>query len=310
LLAVRLVALIRSRLGFELPLAAFFQAPTVEAMAELLRERGGSPARSALVEIRRGAAGRRPFFCVHPIGGNVLAYAELAQRLESVPFYGLQSPDPAEGALGSVERMAEHYLAALRTVQPEGPYRLGGWSMGGVVAYEMARQAVAAGERVELLALIDSAPPAVVVESLPGDLVLLSRFAGDLARLSDLEIPGGGLTGATVEEVLTDLVARTQAAGVLPPGFDAGMLRDLFEAFRDNSRALAAYRPLASQVGLTLFRAAARRETRRGSDPTLGWGELALGGVEVYEIPGDHYSLLRGEGAGALAERLRRLLAE
>ena len=263
LLAVRLVALIRSRFGFELPLAALFQAPTVEAMAHLLRERRGSPPRSVLVEIRQGMAGCRPFFCVHPIGGNVLAYAELAQQLETVPFYGLQSPDPADGAPASVEAMAEHYLAALRTVQPEGPYRLGGWSMGGAVAYEMARQLAAAGEQVELLALIDSAAPAVDVEPPPSDLALLARFAGDLARLAGLEIPVRSLAGATVKEALANLVVQAEAAGVLPPGLDAEALGRLFEVFRSNYRALAAYRPLASTGCLTLFRAGARRRAIR-----------------------------------------------
>jgi thioesterase domain-containing protein/acyl carrier protein len=304
LLAVRLAALIRSRFGFELPLAAFFQAPTVEAMAELLRERGSLPPRSVLVQMSRGVAGRPPFFCIHPIGGNVLAYAELAQRLESVPFYGLQSLDPVKGSLGSLEAMAEHYLTALRTVQPEGPYRLGGWSMGGAVAYEMARRIVAMGERVELLALIDSAAQTTDVEPPPSDLMLFARFAGDLARLSGLEIPAGSLAGATIEEALADLVAQAEVAGILPPGLDAEALGGLFEVFRSNYRALAAYRPLAWTGRLTLFRARAHTD----GDPTLGWARLATEGVEVYEVPGNHYSLLRGEGVRVLADRLRRLL--
>jgi thioesterase domain-containing protein len=177
--------------------------------------------------------------------------------------------------------------------------------MGGVVAYEMARQAVDAGDGVELLALIDCAAPAVGSWPPLSDLELLAGFASDLARLAGLETPAGGLAGATVEEALADLVGRGQAAGVLPLGFDAGMLGRLFDLFRVNYRALAAYRPSVSPVGLTLFRASARME----SDPALGWNNLAAGGVEVQHIPGDHYSILRGEGAAVLAESVRRLIA-
>jgi amino acid adenylation domain-containing protein len=305
LLAVRLLALVRARLGRELPLAALFQAPTVEAMAALLREPGsGAQPRSVLVPIRRGAEGQQPFFCVHPIGGNVLAYAELAQRLDTMPFYGLQSPDPGEGSPASVEEMADRYLAAVREVQPAGPYRLGGWSMGGAVAYEMARRLAAAGETVELLALIDSAAPADRGVP-PSDLDLLALFAGDLARLAGLQTAdSGGLAGNTVAEALEDLAARAREAGLLPPGFDAAGLRRLFELFRVNFRAAAAYQPAASPVRLTLFRAGGRED----GDRSLGWNGVAAGGLDIHAIPGDHYSILHGEGAAALAEELRRRL--
>src|SRR6185295_7366579 len=164
---------------------------------------------------------------------------------------------------------------------------------------EMAHQLIAGGEQVELLALIDSRAQAVDVESSPSDLVLLSRFAGDLARLSGLEIPFRDLAGVTTEEALADLVAQAEAAGALPPGLDAKTLGGLFEVFRSNYRALAAYHPPVLMGCVTVFRASARGDR----DPTLGWSQLATGGVEVYEVPGDHYSLLRGEGARVVADR-------
>ena len=99
--------------------------------------------RFALVPLQAGSPDHRPLFCVHPVGGEVVAYRELARRLGSgQPVYGLQSPDPP---IQDLREMAAHYLEALREVQPEGLHRLAGWSMGGVVAYEMARQ-LAEGE--------------------------------------------------------------------------------------------------------------------------------------------------------------------
>jgi thioesterase domain-containing protein len=196
--------------------------------------------------------------------------------------------------------MAGRYLAAVREVQPEGPYRLGGWSMGGAVAYEMARQLAAGGEQVELLALIDAA--ARDAEGPPlSDLELLHLFAGDLAHLSGATATADRLAGATVEEALADLGARAEAAGALPPGLGTEALSDLFALFRVNFRAGAAYRPTPSPIQVKLFRAAGRAD----GDPALGWKEVAAGGVEVRAIPGDHYSILRGEGAAVLAEELR-----
>ena len=143
LLSVRLVTAIERRLGVRLPLSGIFEMPTIERLASGLKEHLRPRDVSPLVVLRpEGKA--RPFFCVHPVGGNVFCYMELAHRLgEEQPFYGLQSVAPAAVESGSekrLETMASEYLEALREIQPCGPYALGGWSMGGVVAFEMARQ--------------------------------------------------------------------------------------------------------------------------------------------------------------------------
>ena len=108
-------------------------------------------------------ATRRPLFLIHPAGGQVFPYVHLAQHLGlDQPCYGLQAKGLEEGQDPHVriEDMATYYIEALRTVQPEGPYLLGGWSMGGVVAFEMAQQLHAQGHGVALLALLDSRIPA------------------------------------------------------------------------------------------------------------------------------------------------------
>ncbi|MFP2903699.1 non-ribosomal peptide synthetase [Pyxidicoccus sp. 3LFB2] len=194
LLAMRLVAAVREATGRQLPLAALFQAPTVEQLATLLRA-GGMETSSPLVPFgTTRTGGSAPFFCVHPVGGNVLVYAELARLLgPDQPFYGLQARGLDGGAppAESVEEMAAEYVKAIRSVQPSGPYRLGGWSMGGVIAYEMARQLRAEGELVALLALIDAYVPAVSVarEPEPDRLQLALLFARELlgSSLAGLE---------------------------------------------------------------------------------------------------------------------------
>src|SRR6185295_19030205 len=141
------------------PLATLFQAPTVARLAAVI-EKDWTPAWSSLVEIQPG--GSRPaFFCVHALGGNVVEYYELARHLgEEQPFYGLQSQgfDGKRSPHTRVEDMAAHYIKELRELQPEGPYFIGGRSLGGMVAFEMAQQLRAQGQTIGLLALLDTYP--------------------------------------------------------------------------------------------------------------------------------------------------------
>ncbi|MDD1633793.1 MAG: AMP-binding protein, partial [Methylococcaceae bacterium] len=161
LLAVRLFALIQKRLGRQLPLTAVFQGATVETLAEVLRQPGAPGPRSSLVAIQPGG-GRRPLFLVHPAGGHVFPYVRLAHCLgREQPCYGLQARGLEDGQdpHTRIEDMAAYYIQGLQTVQPTGPYLLGGWSMGGVVAFEMAQQLHAEGQQVALLALLDGRIP-------------------------------------------------------------------------------------------------------------------------------------------------------
>jgi thioesterase domain-containing protein/acyl carrier protein len=281
LLAVLLMARIEKRFGRNLPLAALFGAPTLEALAALLSQAAGQPHRSSLVAIQPHGD-RAPLFCVHPVGGNVLCYLDLARHLEpGQPFYALQSPDPGDGIPASVEEMAAGYLRELRSVQPEGPYRLGGWSMGGLVAFEMARQLKRDGQEVEMVALIDTPPPPVEPDRSPvADDDLRAWFALDLAGLPEY--------------------AGRISLDDLPPS--------LFATFASNLRAGRAYarQPYAGSV--TLFQAE-ETSAAHGPDVLEGWRRSALGGVEASTLPGDHYSLLRGAAVERLARELTERLA-
>src|SRR5439155_1105218 len=163
LAAAQLFSRIERRFGKRLALATLTYAPTVEQLARVIRNGSDVPA-SCLVPIQ--ARGEQPpFFCVHGFGGGVIGYGALAQQLgPERPFFGLQ----ARGVDGeaepddSIPAMAARYMEALRAVQPRGPYRLGGYCFGGVVAYEMACQLQAQGERVALLAVLAGYAPASV----------------------------------------------------------------------------------------------------------------------------------------------------
>ncbi|MGH9363230.1 MAG: thioesterase domain-containing protein, partial [Thermoanaerobaculia bacterium] len=191
LLAVRLMGMVQQRFGQELPLALLVEGGTIEHLAVALRRSPAEPrAWSPLVALQPEGDGPA-FFCIHPIGGQVLCYADLARYLGADQrFYGFQAPRPDEvgEAAPSIEEMATGYLQAVREVQPEGPYLLGGWSMGGILAFEMARQLRARDEEAALVAIIDAWSPAVH-RIVPDDAYLLYEIVKDQSLQKGLEPP-------------------------------------------------------------------------------------------------------------------------
>jgi amino acid adenylation domain-containing protein len=306
LLAVRLFARIEASFGCKLPLALLFQVRTVERLAATLRKgRTAGPGlpESPLVAIQPGGD-RPPFFCVHAVGGSALSYALLAHQLGSdQPFYGLQAQGLDGGAPSAdgIEEMASRYVEAIREVQSSGPYCLGGWSMGGLVAYEMARQLRARGEEIALLAMIDTPIPAAEPES---DLDRLAGFALDLGLpLERLGISREELAARDREQLLSDLLKWGRTSQVLAPDLEEPHLRRLYAVYEANLRAVALYQPRLYDGLIAFFKAA------ESSGTHLGWERFAAGGVEVRDVPGGHYSLVREPEVRGLASKLGAALA-
>ncbi|MEU2065087.1 amino acid adenylation domain-containing protein, partial [Streptomyces sp. NPDC013455] len=303
LLAVRLMARIARGLGRSLPLSALFARPTIELLAQAVREGGGGEqGRRALVPVRTGGS-RVPLVFVHPVGGDVLCYAELAELLgDDQPFYALQLPDTE---LPGIAEMAAHYVEAVREALPDGPYRLGGWSMGGVIALEMAAQLTAAGAEVDLLAVVDLMVPPGPAEGAPvGEEVLLSWFARDLAGLAgvDWELPPEAFDGRPPVQVLH---AEACAAGALSEDIDVDTLSRILTRFRDNYRALLRYAPSSFAGRVLSLRAA---DGGASAETAARWMAYFTGDAELVDVPGDHYTVMRGERLRILAGELRRAL--
>jgi amino acid adenylation domain-containing protein len=306
LLAVRLLARIREKTGKELPLATLFTGSSVERMAALL-ERDLPRHREPLVALRTVEASRAPLFLVHPVGGNVLCYAELVRAMEpDRSIYGLQAPDPGAAFPASLEAMAAGYLEAIRQVQPEPPYHLAGWSMGGVLAFEMARQLHRRGrQQVGLLALLDAEPPLAAREP-TGEMDLLRMFARDLAGLSLGESPRRLPELAPGEPALEELFGFAHRSGLIPPGLDLATTRRLFDVFRADVELLRAYAGKPCPGPALLLLGAETVHSRRDVAPA--WGTLIENGLAVEITPGQHYSLLRRPQVESVAERLHAAL--
>jgi amino acid adenylation domain-containing protein len=320
LLAVQMMAQIEKRLGCPLPLATLYRSPTIGGLAQLLgsEARLGEP--SPLVSIQ--PHGRRPpFFCVHPIGGEVLCFYHLSRALgPDQPFYGLQASGlkpPPRGAL-SISDMAAQYLAAIREVAPDGPYLVGGYSFGCTVALEMAHQLRRAGEQVPLLALIDGGAPgsAAEVDGVEDDAIAVAQWLRQQAREDGAEL---SLSFAEIRRRLPDarlpyVLEQAKLQGRLPAEVDLALVHRRLAEVRLRLRAAAAYLPDPTPDPIVYFRSTERDpdylEVLRElgyevAEPTQGWARFALQPIEVHDIPGLHEMLMLPPNVERLAEILR-----
>jgi thioesterase domain-containing protein/acyl carrier protein len=321
LLAVRLFSQIEKTFDRQLPLAAIFQGPTVGQLASLLQDEGWTPSWSSLVAIQAGGS-RPPFYCVHAIGGNVLTYADLSRHLgPEQPVYALQ----AQGLGGKnpphtrIEEMAAHYIKEIRELQPEGPYSMGGSSAGGMVAFEMAQQLVAAGQEVAVLALFDTWGPDSL--SMVKDMSLLRRRATRFFERVDLHmgnlLAAEGLKGKLAYVATKSARVRKNLAKAgnrywkklkkLPREIVDPLPPTLRKVENTGRRALDRYVPKAYPGRITLFRAT-KQPAEFNPDRALGWSRFAQGGVEVYDVPGYHGAIVYEPRVGILARQLAECL--
>ncbi|GAA4617540.1 hypothetical protein GCM10023195_78350 [Actinoallomurus liliacearum] len=281
--------------------AELFAHPTVEHLATVIRA-GEEEAARRIVRALTSSTRGRPFFCVHPAGGTTGVYRQLA-TLVGGPFFGLERFADAP----SVEERAARYAELIREAQPEGPYRLGGWSFGGVVAYETARFL---GD-VELLALIDAGIPRRADDPAEAAARRYADFAAYLNQTYDLGVVldvdelrplGEDAQLALVMERAASLMEK------LPPAILQHQLTS-----HEDTRSLEAYRPEPYDGRVVLYRATEPtpwtvRDARYELDETNGLGDLCPR-LEVVPIRGAHHlNLLDPPAVHALAGHLGALL--
>jgi thioesterase domain-containing protein len=305
LLVLQLVNDIRAEFGRDLPLSVIFASPTIEALAATLRASADPAEWSPLVAVQpRGS--RPPLYCVHPLGGHVLCYADLARQLPpDQPLFGLQAPGMEEGQapLASIGEMADEYLRRVRARQPAGPYALAGYSFGGYVAYEMAQRLRQAGEKVALLALLDTPAPSVIRGGArPIDSAALLSSLFPVLGLSEDALRASG----SEDDQLACVVARAREANLVPPGFTMDEARRYFAVCKTNQAMRADPRPYGGRI--TLLRATEGAE-RISADPALGWRALADGGLDVHWVGGRHENMLAAPHAAGAARVMADALA-
>jgi len=286
LIAVRLMRHIEQGFSRKLPLATLFEAPTIEQMAVILRRDSWKPEFSLVVPIQPKGT-RPPFFCVHGLGGAVLRFQDLARHMApDQPFYGIQPQGMDGGApvLASVEEMAARYISEMRTFQREGPYYIGGYSFGGLVAFEMALQLVDEGHEIGFLGLLDT---------YPGQAKSTTDMVSTLLKLSFKQ-------QATY---VRQRVKRYRKG--IRRRWDALFLPSLLKEVRSTlAQAELAYQPRPYSGKATWF-CAGEKGLRGLSTPENDWSNWIIGGVEVHEFEGDHGSILKEPMVTMLAGKLR-----
>ncbi|HEU5022043.1 MAG TPA: amino acid adenylation domain-containing protein, partial [Bryobacteraceae bacterium] len=300
ILAARLFARIEKQLGKDLPLSTLLQAPTVAKLAAIIRDTGWKAPWGTLVPICT-AGSKPPLFMVHAIGGNIVGFHSLGSCFGGdQPVYGIQARglDGVEEVATSVEAMAADYIRAIRSVQPNGPYRIGGFSAGGVVAYEMARQLQAEGEETALLALLDTQMGTPdVIGSLSSDFSAFERWR----RVLLLNLRGIGRTNWLE---FAGLKIRNWRMTFHIWAYSRGFGRlNTWEAF---ILALRRYQPKPYNGNAVLFRAA--EELVDYPDPSFGWSPYIKGDLRIIDAKGDHDNFLSDEFIRNLATELNRLL--
>ncbi|OYE02680.1 thioesterase domain-containing protein [Nostoc sp. 'Peltigera membranacea cyanobiont' 232] len=246
---------------------------------------------------------------IHPIGGSVYSYRYLAHNLEAdLPVYGLQAQglDGEGEPLTQIEEMAKSYLDLLQTVQPIGPYRLGGWSLGGLVAFEIAQQLHQQGQEVSQLVIIDMfAPTAAINSSEIDEVSLITDFARNIGGVvgKEFSVSVAELKQLNPEEQLQYILAQATKLGVLPPEIGSEQMRHRLEVFKANFQAMDRYMPHPYLGPITFF--CADESMKQNQDPSLGWASFAAGSIITHNIPGNHYSIIESK---ILAQKLRPYL--
>jgi amino acid adenylation domain-containing protein len=324
---IMLIARVEERLGKRVTMAELFNDPTIDHLSELIGHGKENLLQSLLVPLQIEGT-KLTLFGPHASAGHVWCYKELVQYLGAdQPFFGVQARQPESGLVyhDKIEDMASDYVEAISSVQPHGPYMLAGWSMGGVIAFEMAQQFQAQGEEIAMLTLMDASASDGQVEEF-GWGELLSIFAVDLGLNLKNET-------ATVEEIqalppmaqLRQVWKEAKLAGVVPSDMTLVEFRRMFDIFKINAKTVGSYKAQEFRGRITLFvpeedidqqifshdkRRLKWKENWKEKNaalhgPMKGWDKVAKEGVDLVVVPGDHFTMMREPHVEVLAEQLR-----
>ncbi|MCU0546656.1 MAG: condensation domain-containing protein [Oscillatoriaceae cyanobacterium Prado104] len=308
LLAVRLCEQIEQTFNIELPLATIFQAPTIEEQANILSQKPGNRGYSSLAKIQPKGA-KPPLFLCEGVG---IYYPLIPHLGAEQPIYGLV----AGGGLGkeilwdTVEQLASHYIEEILTIQPEGPYFLGGLSWGGIVAFEMAQQLLAQNREVGLLVFLDTILPGASTPK-PFHERLLYHWNQILKHRHNYVLE-------KLDSKIEKLKNRLAIHGFHQQKKDASSQDDrkspnarlkhiaTRQAF---SEICKKYTPQVYPGRVAIFSASDREDAATSNVPLeLGWDSLVSGSMEIYHVSGDHLSILKEPLVGALGAKLKDAL--
>lgn len=311
LMAMKLVGRINDTFELTITNQFIFTNTTIELMAAAINDNNFGTDDSIIVPLNSGNSDVSPLHLLHPIGGTVHCYMALNQYLnKDIPVYAYQSPgikDADEIEVG-IEAIASKYVEKILLNQSEGPFRLGGWCFGGVLAYEAASQLQSLGHEIEMIHVFDTRAPIVANHPSDGDdATLLSWFARDLAVPHNkvLDIPVEVLREIDPEEQFEYVLDRARDIGVVDAETDVEGLLNFFQVYIANGMALQMYEEKSYELDVCLYRADSEPEDY---GEYLGWDQILSRQFTVVDIPGDHNSIMYKPNVEAIARHLNQSL--
>ncbi|MFC1505218.1 beta-ketoacyl synthase N-terminal-like domain-containing protein [Thermodesulfobacteriota bacterium] len=325
LMAVSLFDKIEHTYRIRLPLSTLYEAPTIKQLAEIIKDEEYEPSWDSLVAINTDGT-KPPLFFVHAEGGNVLEYRPLSTKIgRNQPFYALQ----AEGLKGeeiithSIEEMAANYLQEIKTVQPKGPYYIGGYCLGGLVSFEMAHQLIHNGEEVAELFLISTSTPDQLRNTKQG-MKGIKRIFNKIIERVELELDNWSNLPSYARRFyafdrINRFILRSQIR-------IEGKLDELFSLFGrqykwhsrayvlqtsvdHSNEAFGSYQPIKYPGAFHLFRVSHPQwERQLNIEPLLGWQGLTEKPIKLYKVDGFHRNILKPPYAYALADKIKDIL--
>ena len=300
LLAMKLLTAVEQQLGKDVNLVNFFRQPTIEHMAKLIEEEAPFESGASLIQLKKGDD-RQPLFFIHPSGGSVHHYAELAKLLKTNrSVYGIQAQG-LDGKLPlhkTIEEMASAYIQTIKQKQPVGPYFISSWSFGVIIVHEMARQFKAMGDELGLVLQLDQGPdityekPADTAEMLYNMFKRYFKLDVDYLR--------------TLDETSQFKVAIKKAKKhkVIPRYVRLNDFKRYIIVNETQIMAWVNYQPKFYEGSIVLLRS---EENANAESPDLGWRKLVKD-VRIIDVSGDHIAMLLQPHVKKVAEQIDKLL--
>ncbi|EJS62880.1 amino acid adenylation domain-containing protein [Bacillus cereus BAG2X1-1] len=303
--AVELTNRIYNKFGIKLPLSTFFKYPKISELCEILKNKNKKFEDTSLIPIQQGKHAELPLYLIHPQGGGVLSYYHLSRALgEKYTVYGLQAVghETNNKPLYSINEMAEHYLKEIFKVQLEGPYRIAGWSMGGTIAYEMAKKIEDQGGQVEFLGLIDThSPTSISMRDKIANTSPVVQYAHLIGAQDEYD------SNYTDEEGLRFLLNKAKISGYLPSDATVETMEQKVNLMNSGYVALLNYQP-SKEVNSNIHLFKAMESNRLPLLDEHYWRDKTNGNLFVHEVEGHHDNIVEPPNVLTLAAVIKNCL--
>lgn len=313
--AIRFLSLIEKEFSVQLPMEPLFDHGTIEELAAIIRKKNKTAGSMALISFNgKKESADRPLFLVHPLSGSSICYNQFSMLVDN-PVFGLQqlgNNQLKDNKINSIEELASYYLDSIHAVPNKEPYLLGGWSMGGLISFEMARQLENEGHIVDKIILFDSAAPGKYQAELDMGAILKRCLEEAMAQYGvKPELDFSQISPMDADGLYEIVLKELKSGGALPGDTEVIELRELVDTCTKNIEMLNSYKGgiVNSDIVLLHPRDSIQSDTKMNKESRyFGWENFTNGKVELLEADGDHMSMIFEPNVQKVAKILQKYL--